>query len=167
MKTAANNKGSTFFVINKKNREINNMNKKSLIGFTVFLVMSVNISAHEIIENRQYAYITDNIYKPVRSTPDAKNRDNILIHLASNIKVEVVENMGQWSKILYANKKEGFIPTRYLLSGSTSQIRLKKLQSAYAQLHKENSKLQKIVTSTKAILIEQNKLLFGGLVHEK
>ena len=143
------------------------MNKKSLIGFTVFLVMSINISAHEIIENKQYAYITDNIYKPVRSTPDAKNRDNILIHLASNIKVEVVENMGQWSKILYANKKEGFIPTRYLLSGSTSRIRLKKLQTAYEKLHKENIRLKKIIASTKTILVEQNILLSEGFSYEK
>ena len=143
------------------------MNKKSLIGFTVFLVMSINISAHEIIENKQYAYITDNIYKPVRSTPDAKNRDNILIHLASNIKVEVVENMGQWSKILYANKKEGFIQTRYLLSGSTSRIRLKKLQTAYEKLHKENIRLKKIIASTKTILVEQNILLSEGFSYEK
>jgi uncharacterized protein YgiM (DUF1202 family) len=143
------------------------MNKKSLIGFTVFLVMSVNISAHEIIENKQYAYITDNIYKPVRSTPDAKNRDNILIHLASNIKVEVVENMGQWAKILYANNKVGFIPTRYLLSDSTSQIRLKKLQTAYEKLHKENIRLKKIIDSTKTILVEQNNLLFEGFSDEK
>jgi uncharacterized protein YgiM (DUF1202 family) len=143
------------------------MNKKSLIGFTVFLVMSINISAHEIIENKQYAYITDNIYKPVRSTPDAKNRDNILIHLASNIKVEVVENMGQWAKILYANNKVGFIPTRYLLSDSTSQIRLKKLQTAYEKLHKENIRLKKIIASTKTILVEQNNLLFEGFSDEK
>ena len=129
--------------------------------------MSLNVWAHDATENKEYAYITDNIYKPVRSTPDAQNRDNILIHLASNIKVEVVENMGQWSKILYANKKEGFIPTRYLLSGSTSKIRLKKLQTAYEKLHKENIQLQKIVTSAKAILIEQNKLLFGGLDYEE
>jgi len=143
------------------------MNNKILLTATLLITMPLNASAHDVTDNKQYAYITDNIYKPVRSTPDAKNRDNILIHLASNIKVEVVENMGQWSKILYANKKEGFIPTRYLLSGSTSQIRLKKLQSAYAQLHKENSKLQKIVTSTKAILIEQNKLLSEGFSDEK
>jgi uncharacterized protein YgiM (DUF1202 family) len=143
------------------------MNKKSLIGFTVFLAMSINISAHEIIENKQYAYITDNIYKPVRSTPDAQNRDNILIHLASNIKVEVVENMGQWAKILYANNKVGFIPTRYLLSDSTSQIRLKKLQTAYEKLHKENIRLKKIIASTKTILVEQNNLLFEGFSDEK
>ena len=143
------------------------MNKKSLIRFTVFLVMSINISAHEIIENKQYAYITDNIYKPVRSTPDAKNRDNILIHLASNIKVEVVENMGQWAKILYANNKVGFIPTRYLLSDSTSQIRLKKLQTAYEKLHKENIRLKKIIASTKTILVEQNILLSEGFSDEK
>ena len=142
------------------------MNKFVQIS-AIVTTMSLNVWAHDATDNKKYAYITDNIYKPVRSTPDAQNRDNILIHLASNIKVEVVENMGQWSKILYANKKEGFIPTRYLLSGSTSQIRLKKLQSAYAQLHKENSKLQKIVTSTKAILIEQNKLLSEGFSDEK
>ena len=142
------------------------MNKFVQISVIV-TTMSLNVWAHDATDNKKYAYITDNLYKPVRSTPDAQNRDNILIHLASNIKVEVVENMGQWSKILYANKKEGFIPTRYLLSGSTSQIRLKKLQSAYAQLHKENSKLQKIVTSTKAILIEQNKLLSEGFSDEK
>jgi uncharacterized protein YgiM (DUF1202 family) len=75
--------------------------------------------------------------------------------------------MGQWSKILYANNKDGYIPSRYLLSGSTSRIRLKKLQTAYEKLHKKNAKLQKIVTSTKAILIEQNKLLFGGLDYEE
>ena len=143
------------------------MNNKILLTLTLLITISLNASAHDATDNKKYAYITDNIYKPVRSTPDAQNRDNILIHLASNIKVVVVENMGQWSKILYANKKEGFIPTRYLLSGSTSLIRLKKLQSAYSQLHKENSKLQKIVTSTKAILIEQNKLLFEGLDYEK
>ena len=143
------------------------MNKKSLIRFTVFLVMSINISAHEIIENKQYAYITDNIYKPVRSTPDAKNRDNILIHLASNIKVEVVENMGQWAKILYANNRVGFIATRYLIGGSTSKIRLKKLQTAYEKLHKENIRLKKIIASTKTILVEQNNLLFEGFSDEK
>jgi len=149
------------------NAVINNMNNKILLTATLLIAMPLNASAHDVIDNKQYAFITDNIYKPVRSNPDAQNRDNILIHLASNIKVEVVENLGQWSKILYANNKVGFIPSRHLISGSTSKIRLEKLQSAYAQLHQENSKLQKIVTSTKVILIEQNKLLFGGLDHDK
>jgi len=143
------------------------MNNKILLTATLLITMPLNASTHDVTDNKQYAYITDNIYKPVRSTPDAQNRENILIHLASNIKVEVVENMGQWSKILYANNKRGYIPSRYLISGSTSQIRLKKLQSAYAQLYQENSKLKKMVSSTKAILIEQNKLLFGGLNHDK
>jgi hypothetical protein len=44
---------------------------------------------------------------------------------------------------------------------------LKKLQTAYEKLHKENIRLQKIVTSTKAILIEQNKLLSEGFGYEK
>jgi len=143
------------------------MNNKIVKIAVIVTTMSLNVWAHDAADNKEYAYITDNIYKPVRSTPDVQSKDNILIHLASNIKVEVVENMGQWSKILYANKKEGFIPTRYLLSGSTSQIRLKKLQSAYAQLHKENSKLQKIVTSTKVIIFEQNKLLLEDLNYGK
>lgn len=143
------------------------MNNKIVKIAVIVTTMSLNVWAHDAADNKKYAYITDNIYKPVRSTPDVQSKDNILIHLASNIKVEVVENMGQWSKILYANKKEGFIPTRYLLSGSTSQIRLKKLQSAYAQLHKENSKLQKIVTSTKVIIFEQNKLLLEDLNYGK
>jgi len=143
------------------------MNNKIVKIAVIVTTMSSSVWAHDAADNKEYAYITDNIYKPVRSTPDAQNRDNILIHLASNIKVEVVENMDQWTKILYANKKEGFIPTRYLLSGSTSKIRLKKLQTAYEKLHKENIQLQKIVTSAKAILIEQNKLLFGGLDYEE
>jgi len=143
------------------------MNNKIVKIAVIVTTMSSSVWAHDAADNKEYAYITDHIYKPVRSTPDAQNRDNILIHLASNIKVEVVENMDQWTKILYANKKEGFIPTRYLLSGSTSKIRLKKLQTAYEKLHKENIQLQKIVTSAKAILIEQNKLLFGGLDYEE
>ena len=143
------------------------MNNKIVKIAAIVTTMSSSVWAHDAADNKEYAYITDHIYKPVRSTPDAQNRDNILIHLASNIKVEVVENMDQWTKILYANKKEGFIPTRYLLSGSTSKIRLKKLQTAYEKLHKENIQLQKIVTSAKAILIEQNKLLFGGLDYEE
>ena len=143
------------------------MNNKIVKIAVIVTTISSSVWAHDATDNKEYAYITDHIYKPVRSTPDAQNRDNILIHLASNIKVEVVENMGQWTKILYANKKEGFIPTRYLLSGSTSKIRLKKLQTAYEKLHKENIQLQKIVTSTKAILIEQNKLLFEGFNDEK
>jgi len=129
--------------------------------------MSLNVWAHDTTDNKKYAYITDNIYKPVRSTPDAQNRDNILIHLASNIKVEVVENMGQWSKILYANNKVGFIPSRHLISGSTSRIRLKKLQTAYEKLHKENIQLKKIIASTKTILVEQNILLSEGFSYEK
>ena len=143
------------------------MNNKFVKIAVIVTTMSLNVWAHDVTDNKKYAYITDNIYKPVRSTPDAQSKDNILIHLASNIKVEVVENMGQWSKILYANNKVGFIPSRHLISGSTSRIRLKKLQSAYAQLHQENAKLQKIVTSTKAILIEQNKLLSEGFSDEK
>ena len=142
------------------------MNKFVQIS-AIVTTMSLNVWAHDATDNKKYAYITDNIYKPVRSTPDAQNRDNILIHLASNIKVEVVENMGQWSKILYANKKEGFIPTRYLLSGSTSRIRLKKLQTAYEKLHKENIRLKKIIASTKTILVEQNILLSEGFSYEK
>ena len=143
------------------------MNHKIVKIAVIVTTMSSSVWARDAANNKEYAYITDHIYKPVRSTPDAQNRDNILIYLASNIKVEVVENMGQWTKILYANKKEGFIPTRYLLSDSTSKIRLKKLQTAYEKLHKENIQLQKIVTSTKAILIEQNKLLFEGFNDEK
>ena len=107
------------------------MNNK-LVKITVIVTaMSLNVWAHDATDNKKYAYITDNIYKPVRSTPDAQSKDNILIHLASNIKVEVVENMGQWSKILYANNRVGFIATRYLIGGPTSKIRLKKLQTAY------------------------------------
>jgi len=143
------------------------MNNK-LVKITVIVTtMSLNVWAHDATDNKKYAYITDNIYKPVRSTPDAQSKDNILIHLASNIKVEVVENMGQWSRILYANKKEGFIPTRYLLSDSTSQIRLKKLQTAYEKLHKENIRLKKIIASTKTILVEQSNLLSEGFGYEK
>ena len=142
------------------------MNKFVQISVIV-TTMSLNVWAHDATDNKKYAYITDNIYKPVRSTPDAQNRDNILIHLASNIKVEVVENMGQWSKILYANNRVGFIPSRYLLSGSTSRIRLKKLQTAYEKLHKENIRLKKIIASTKTILVEQNILLSEGFSYEK
>jgi len=143
------------------------MNNKLLKITVIVTTMSLNVWAHDVTDNKKYAYITDNIYKPVRSTPDAQSKDNILIHLASNIKVEVVENMGQWSKILYRSNKEGYIPSRYLISGSTSKARLKKLQTAYEKLHKENIRLQKIVTSTKAILIEQNKLLSEGFGYEK
>jgi uncharacterized protein YgiM (DUF1202 family) len=144
------------------------MNNKILLTATLLITMPLNASAHDVTDNKQYAYITDNIYKPVRSTPDAQNRDNILKHLKSNLRVEVIENFGQWSQILYANNKRGYLPTRYLLSGPTSRIRLKKIQSAYAQLHKKNENLQQIITSTKAILILQNKLLFdGGLDNDK
>jgi uncharacterized protein YgiM (DUF1202 family) len=136
------------------------MNNKFVQIAAMFITMSLNASAHEV-NNTQYAYITDNVYKPVRSEPVAL-LDNILIHLASNIKVEVIENIGQWTKILYANNKVGFIPSRHLVSGSTSKLRLERLQAAYAQLHKENENLQQIITSTKAILILQNKLLFDG-----
>ncbi len=143
------------------------MNNKFVKIAVIVTTMSLNVWAHDATDNKKYAYITDNIYKPVRSTPDAQNRDNILIHLASNIKVEVVENMGQWSKILYANNKEGYIPSRYLISGSTSKARLKKLQTAYDKLHKENIRLKKIIASTKTILVEQNNLLFEGFSDEK
>ena len=143
------------------------MNNKFVKIAVIVTTMSLNVWAHDATDNKKYAYITDNIYKPVRSTPDAQSKDNILIHLASNIKVEVVENMGQWSKILYANNRVGFIATRYLIGGSTSQIRLKKLQTAYEKLHKENIRLKKIIASTKTILVEQNILLFGGLDHDK
>jgi len=143
------------------------MNNKIVKIAVIVTTMSSSVWAHDAADNKEYAYITDNIYKPVRSTPDAQNRDNILIHLASNIKVEVVENMDQWTKILYANKKEGFIPTRYLLSDSTSQIRLKKLQTAYEKLHKENIRLKKIIASTKTILVEQSNLLSEGFGYEK
>jgi uncharacterized protein YgiM (DUF1202 family) len=142
------------------------MNKFVQIS-AIVTTMSLNVWAHDATDNKKYAYITDNIYKPVRSTPDAQNRDNILIHLASNIKVVVVENMGQWSKILYANNRVGFIPSRYLLSGSTSRIRLKKVKTAYEKLHKENIRLKKIIASTKTILVEQNILLSEGFSYEK
>ena len=143
------------------------MNNKIVKIAAIVTTMSSSVWAHDAADNKEYAYITDHIYKPVRSTPDAQNRDNILIHLASNIKVEVVENMGQWSKILYANNKVGFIPSRHLISGSTSRIRLKKLQTAYEKLHKENIQLKKIIASTKTILVEQNILLSEGFSYEK
>jgi len=132
------------------------MNNKFVKIAVIVTTMSLNVWAHDATDNKKYAYITDNIYKPVRSTPDAQSKDNILIHLASNIKVEVVENMGQWSKILYANNRVGF-----------TQIRLKKLQTAYEKLHKENIRLKKIIASTKTILVEQNILLSEGFSYEK
>jgi hypothetical protein len=44
---------------------------------------------------------------------------------------------------------------------------LKKLQTAYEKLHKENIRLKKIIASTKTILVEQNILLSEGFSYEK
>jgi len=143
------------------------MHKKiSSLTVTILAITSLNTPAHETIAEPQH-YITDDVYLPVRSTPNAQSKNNILTNLQSNVEVEIVNDMGRWSKIRYANNEEGYIPSRYIKSESTTKARLKRLQDAYQSLHKKNAKLQKIVTSTKVILIEQNKLLFGGLDHDK
>jgi hypothetical protein len=65
--------------------------------------------------------------------------------------------MGKWTKIKFA-KDEGYILSRYLINSSTSRARLRRLQDSYSRIHKENSKLKRIITNT---LLDQNKLLLG------
>jgi len=132
------------------------MNNSKALLIIAATIISVNASAHEtLVDSPQYSYITDNVYLPFHTSPNSLSKT--ITYLESNVKVRVIEGMGKWTKIKFA-KDEGYILSRYLINSSTSRAKLRRLQDSYSRIHKENSKLKRIITNT---LLDQNKLLLG------
>jgi uncharacterized protein YgiM (DUF1202 family) len=133
------------------------MHKKisSLAAIMLVITSSYTLAHETLIDSPQYSYITDNVYLPFHTNPNSLSKT--ITSLQSNIKVRVIKDMGKWTKIKFA-KDEGYILSRYLINSSTTRARLGRLQDSYSSIHKENSKLKRIIKNT---LIDQNKLLLG------
>ncbi len=92
-------------------------------------------------------YITEDLHVMVRTKPG--KRDRIIAMPESGTQVEVLKkSKNGWSRVRLANKKEGWMLTRYLTPGPPSKMVVAKLSTEYEVLKQR-------VTS----LIEENTLL--------
>ncbi len=92
-------------------------------------------------------YVTDVLKLTLRSGPSTEHK--ILSVVESGQQVEMLEPGDDWSLVRIADGKEGYVLTRYLMSGPTHNVRLEQLQTKHkalmqqaATLLEENTRLR-------------------------
>jgi SH3 domain protein len=91
-------------------------------------------------------YVSDVLKVTVRSGPSTEYK--ILDIAESGDQVEILEAGEEWSRVKLANEKEGYVMTRYLISGPTNAVQLERLQVK-----------QKALTQQATALLEENTML--------
>ena len=88
-------------------------------------------------------YISDTLKVTVRSGPSTEYK--ILDIAESGDRVDVLDSGENWTMVKLANGKEGYVTTRYLVSGPTYAIRFEQLQTK-----------QKALTQQATVLLNEN-----------
>jgi SH3 domain protein len=88
-------------------------------------------------------YISDTLKVTVRSGPSTEYK--ILDIAESGDRVDVLDSGENWTMVKLANGKEGYVTTRYLVSGPTYAIRFEQLQAK-----------QKALTQQATVLLNEN-----------
>lgn len=93
-------------------------------------------------------YISDKLKVTVRRGPSTEYK--ILDIAESGDRVEILETGQEWTLVKLANGREGYVTTRYLVSGPTYAIRFEQLQVK-----------QKALTQQATALLDENTKLRG------
>ena len=107
------------------------------------VLTGICLTLFSAIGNAESMYVTDVIKLTLRSGPSTEYK--ILAVVESGQKIEVIERGNDWSLVRLSNEKEGYVLTRYLVSGPTHRIRLEQLQAK-----------QKALTQQATDLLEEN-----------
>lgn len=103
----------------------------------VFLgIVLMSFSANGFAESM---YVTDQLKLTLRSGPSTGHK--ILAVVESGQKVEILEPGEDWSLVINANGKEGYVLTRYLKPEPTHNVRLEQLQSKHKALMQQSATL--------------------------
>ncbi len=93
-------------------------------------------------------YISDLMEITLRTGPGTGRK--IIAMLPSNLKVEILSQEGQWTKVRTPEGKEGWVVSRFLTSETPKSIKLDRLQKKYDELSRRVETLAKENTELKA-----------------
>ncbi len=93
-------------------------------------------------------YISDLMEITLRTGPGTGRK--IIAMLPSNLKVEVLSENGQWTKVRTPEGKEGWVVSRFLTTETPKSIKLDRLQKKYDELRQRAETLAKENTELKA-----------------
>jgi len=93
-------------------------------------------------------YISDLMEITLRTGPGTGRK--IIAMLPSNLKVEILGQNGQWTRVRTPEGKEGWVVSRFLTTETPKSIKLERLQKKYAELSRRAETLATENTELKA-----------------
>lgn len=116
------------------------MNFLGKLGLAIMICFAL-MATNSIAETK---YVVEEFEITMRTGPDQANK--IIALIPSGRRVEVVTPGEEWTEVMLANGKQGWVLTRYLTDEMPNELKFERLQQQYDQLLNEKKNLDQNAT---------------------